>query len=124
MTLSLRALAPLAVFALPLAGCVAADGTARPGSAGARPQAPMAARFTTGQPLIGLDAKRLIDRFGTPRLDIRDRSVRKLQFAVGPCVLDTYLYVEARGREPVVTYIDTRRAADGADVDPSSCGIR
>jgi hypothetical protein len=40
----------------------------------------------------------------------------------GDCVLDAYLYTTARGKEPTVTYIDTRRT-DGSDVDPAACGI-
>lgn len=83
----------------------------------------MAASYGKPQPLLGYDAKRLIGQFGEPRLDIRDRTVRKLQFLVGGCVLDTYLYTTARGREPVVTHIDTRYP-DGNDADPENCGIR
>lgn len=83
----------------------------------------MAATYAKPQPLVGYDAKRLIDQFGEPRLDIRDRTVRKLQFATGGCVLDTYLYATARGKEPVVTYIDTR-TPQGKDIDPAACGIR
>lgn len=122
MAFPLRALLILATTLPALAGCVAPDDSVS--SAGSRPTAPMASHYTTGQPLMGMDAKRLTARFGTPRLDIRDRSVRKLQFDVGPCVLDAYLYAEARGREPVVTHVDARRASDGADVDPAACGVR
>lgn len=88
----------------------------------ALPAPPMAGAYGAPKPLVGLDAKRLIARFGEPRLDIRDRTVRKLQFMTGDCVLDAYLYTTARGREPTVTYIDTRRT-DGSDVDPAACGI-
>ena len=93
--------------------------------AGTMQPPPLTSRYGKAQPLVGLDAKRLIEMFGEPRLDIRDRTVRKLQFmtANGRCVLDTYLYVTARGREPTVTHIDTR-LTDGRDVDPASCGIR
>lgn len=88
----------------------------------ALPAPPMASSYGPPKPLVGLDAKRLIARFGEPRLDIRDRTVRKLQFDVSGCVLDTYLYTTARGKEPTVTYIDTRMP-DGKDVDPGVCGI-
>ncbi|MCP5398258.1 MAG: hypothetical protein R3E11_01980 [Sphingobium sp.] len=114
---SVSHLSPLLTAAL-LSACVAPQG----GPGGMAPP-PMAARYGKPQPLVGWDAGRLIARFGEPRLDIRDRTVRKLQFMTGGCVLDTYLYITARGREPVVTHIDTRRS-DGSDIDPSNCGIR
>lgn len=110
---ALALLAPVA-----LSACVAPSGGER--ATGLPP--PPAAQYGPPQPLVGYDAKRLIARFGEPRLDIRDRTVRKLQFAVGGCVLDTYLYATARGREPTVTHIDTR-TPDGTDVDPARCGI-
>nr|WP_244917209.1 hypothetical protein [Sphingobium xenophagum] len=69
---------------------------------------------------MGADARALTQMFGTPRLDIREATVRKLQFANGRCVLDTYLYAPARGKEPVVTHVDARSPA-GTDVDPSAC---
>jgi len=100
-----------------LSACVAPSGER---SAGLPP--PPAAQYGPPQPLLGYDARRLVARFGEPRLDIRDRTVRKLQFAVGGCVLDAYLYATARGREPTVTHIDTR-TPDGADIDPARCGI-
>lgn len=111
------ALATILVLTL-LSGCVGP-----PSRGGAITSAPMAAQFGPPQPLFGYDAHRLIARFGKPRLDIRDRTVRKLQFMTGGCVLDTYLYITARGREPVVTHIDTRNP-DGTDVDPGRCGIK
>lgn len=70
--------------------------------------------------LAGADAQRLIALFGKPRLDMRERTARKLQFANGRCVLDAYLYVLGRRKEPVVAHIDTRLAT-GADVDQNSC---
>ena len=87
------------------------------------PPPPMAATYGARQPLVGYDARRLIAAYGEPRLDIRDRTVRKLQFMTGGCVLDTYLYTTARGREPTVTHIDTR-LPDGREIDPARCGIR
>lgn len=84
---------------------------------------PLASNYGKPQALLGWDARRLTARFGEPRLDIRDKTVRKLQFVTGGCVLDTYLYATARGKEPVVTHIDTRRT-DGRDVDPAACEIR
>lgn len=102
-----------------LSGCVAPASDR--GSSSFPP--PPAAQYGPPQPLVGWDARRLIARFGEPRLDIRDRTVRKLQFSTGGCVLDVYLYNTGKSREPVVTHIDTRHP-DGSDVDPSRCGIR
>lgn len=105
-----------------LSACVAPSSTRE---TGAMPPPPMTSRYGKVQPLTGLDARRLIAMFGQPRLDIQDRTVRKLQFLTGGgrCVLDTYLYATARGREPVVTHIDTR-LTNGSEADPASCGIR
>lgn len=105
-----------------LSACVAPTATRQ---TGAMPPPPMAGRYGKPSPLTGLDARGLMARFGQPRLDIQDRTVRKLQFltAGGRCVLDTYLYATARGREPVVTHIDTR-TTDGNEADPAACGIR
>ncbi len=117
--ISRRAL--LALFlALPLAACGA--GSIVPPAPGpiAPPPGPPASAFTKPGPLRGADAGRLTHMFGKPRLDIRENTVRKLQFANGRCVLDAYLYAPARGKEPVVTHVDARNAA-GADVDPASC---
>ncbi len=69
---------------------------------------------------MGMDARHLVQQFGTPRLDIRESSMRKLQFANGRCVLDAYLYTPARGKEPVVTHVDARNPA-GADMDAGAC---
>jgi len=84
---------------------------------------PIASSYGKPQALLGWDAKRLTARFGEPRLDIWDKTVRKLQFVTGGCVLDTYLYATARGKEPIVTHIDTRRT-DGRDADAAACEIR
>ena len=84
------------------------------------PAGPPASAFTRQGPLLGSDARHLTQLFGQPRLDIRETTVRKLQFANGRCVLDAYLYAPARGKEPVVTHIDARNPT-GADVDPAAC---
>ena len=116
------ALSALVCLTLGLSACVSAP-VQRPASTGMAP--PPAAQYSRSQPLFGLDAKELSARFGEPRLDIRDRTVRKLQYltAGGRCVLDVYLYTSARGREATVTHIDTR-LTDGSDADPAACGIR
>ena len=94
---------------------------ARPavGMAPPPPGPPASACAKTG-PLLGLDAGRLTQMLGTPRLDIRESTARKLQFASGRCVIDAYLYAPARGKEAVVTHVDARTPA-GADTDAASC---
>lgn len=110
------ALLPLAL----LAAC--SGGGERPASASAAPP-PMAGSFgAPGAPLLGMDAKKLVSMLGQPRLDIRDRTVRKMQFANGRCVIDAYLYALAKGREPQVTHIDARLPT-GEDAPVASCGI-
>jgi hypothetical protein len=84
------------------------------------PAGPPASAFLKQGPLLGSDARALTRLFGQPRLDIRETTVRKLQFANGRCVLDAYLYAPAQGKEPVVTHVDARTPA-GVDVDPAGC---
>ncbi|MCB2080610.1 MAG: hypothetical protein KDE55_23305 [Novosphingobium sp.] len=71
--------------------------------------------------VIGATTADLTRQFGTPRLDVWEGDARKLQFSGTACVLDVYLYPMAQGREPQATYVDTRRASDGKDVDRASC---
>ncbi len=108
----------LMLVALPLAACTGGGGP-HVGQGRAMPGSPASA-FARPGPLAGSDARRLQQMFGAPRLDIREATMRKLQFANGRCVLDAYLYAPARGKEPVVTHVDTR-APTGNDVDPASC---
>lgn len=84
---------------------------------------------TTSQPMtntvglervIGRNAAQLTSLFGDPDQDFRETGARKLQFRGASCVLDTYLYPERSGREPVVTYVDARNAA-GEDVNRAAC---
>lgn len=106
------------LLSLPLAAC---SGGVVPQTGYTPPPAgPPASAFTKPGPLAGSDAKRLTQMFGTPRLDIRESTVRKLQFANGRCVLDAYLYSPAKGKEPVVTHVDAR-SPTGTDVDPAAC---
>ena len=84
------------------------------------PAGPPASAFQKQGPLMGSDARRLTQLFGAPRLDIRETTVRKLQFANGRCVLDAYLYSPGKGKEPVVTHVDARTPA-GTNVDHASC---
>jgi hypothetical protein len=71
------------------------------------------------QEVMGSSAAQLIARFGEPRLDVREGTARKLQFATPVCVLDVYFYPSGQ-REPVVTHVDSR-LPDGRDIDRSSC---
>jgi len=70
--------------------------------------------------VIGRDARALERTFGTPDLDVREGTARKLQYSSGVCVLDAYLYPPQGRGEPVVTHVDARRP-DGADFDRASC---
>jgi len=93
-----------------------------PQTTGAPPQQPMANAY--GQPvqLMGMDAKALIATFGQPRLDIQEPTMRKLQFANGACVLDTYLYPQKGAKNPVVTYVDAR-LPNGKDAEAGACAL-
>jgi len=71
------------------------------------------------QRVMGQSAAALVALFGDPAQDVREDSARKLQFAGGGCVLDTYLY-PAGGGEPVVTHVDARSPV-GEDVDRAAC---
>ncbi len=71
--------------------------------------------------VIRANARSLQSQFGTPRLDVREGDMRKLQFAGQQCVLDVFLYPLQEGAEPVATWVEARRASDGAAVDRASC---
>jgi hypothetical protein len=83
---------------------------------------PTAPAYTTHglEAVMGASASALIAAFGTPDLDVREGSARKLQFLSPVCVLDAYLYPPRTRAEPVVTHIDAR-LPDGRDMDRSSC---
>jgi len=102
---------------LTMSGCAAI-----PATAPAVIPSPPASAYGKPVQVIGMDAKRLIAAFGQPRLDIRERSARKLQFTNGKCVLDAYLYTPAKGKEPAVTYADAR-LPDGRDTDVGVCAM-
>lgn len=70
--------------------------------------------------IIGRDARALVGMFGPAAQDVREADARRLQFAGGGCILDAYLYPPARGREPLVTHIDTR-TPDGRPAERTSC---
>ncbi|MEL1251863.1 hypothetical protein [Aurantiacibacter gilvus] len=71
--------------------------------------------------IIRENAPVLLSRFGTPRLDTPEGDMRKLQWRSDACVLDIYLYPLAPGAEPVATWVESRRASDGAEVDRLAC---
>lgn len=63
----------------------------------------------------------LMRQFGQPRLDVTEGDMRKLQFAGTPCVLDVFLYPLRPGGDPQSTWLEARRASDGAAVDLLAC---
>ncbi len=71
--------------------------------------------------IIGANENALTRQFGTPRLNVTEGDVRKLQFSGQSCVMDVFLYPPSPGSEPMATYVDTRRASDGFDVDRAAC---
>jgi hypothetical protein len=70
--------------------------------------------------VLGRNARALVAQFGTPGLDVREGSARKLQFLGPTCVLDVYLYPPEGGGEPVATYVDAR-LPDGRDTERAPC---
>jgi hypothetical protein len=100
--------------ALVLAGCVAS-------SEQAPPAAPPPVLNQAGlEGVMGRNAGALQQMFGTPDLDVREGTARKLQFISVACVLDAYLYPGRSGGDPVVTWVDARMP-DGRDFDRASC---
>ncbi len=71
--------------------------------------------------VIRANARSLEAQFGTPQLNVREGDMRKLQFAGPACVLDIFLYPLAQGAQPVATWVEARRASDGAAVDRAAC---
>lgn len=102
-----------------MTACAAIPG-AGPATPASAPAQPPASAYGRAPRIMGADAKQLISQFGQPRLDIRERTVHKLQFANGQCVLDAYLYSPSKGRQAVVTHVDAR-LPDGRDTDINAC---
>ena len=71
--------------------------------------------------VIRANARSLQVQFGTPQLDVREGDARKLQFAGPACVLDVFLYPLTDGGEHLATWVEARRASDGAAVDRAAC---
>ena len=121
------ALSALAACALLLGGCVSA-GTAAPaqrpasaqtGSSVVRVPQVMAAQGLEG--IIGASPRALLQRFGTPRIDLAEGDARKLQFAGASCVLDIFIYPVSAAAEPTATHVMARLRAGGAPADPRAC---
>jgi len=91
----------------------------RPPQVGFR--APQIMRLPGLEGVIEQPTAGLVRQFGTPRLDVTEGDMRKLQFAGQACVLDVFLYPMREGGEPVATYVDARRPSDGQDVDRAAC---
>ena len=71
--------------------------------------------------LLGLTAAELVQRFGSPALQIREGTSLKLQFRGRSCVLDAYLYPSQTGQGlQRVSHVDARLRS-GADTDQTSC---
>jgi len=70
--------------------------------------------------VMGRNASSLIALFGNADQDVREDNSRKLQFSSGICILDAYLYTPAKGKEPLVSYVDARQP-DGGTIDKASC---
>lgn len=84
------------------------------------PQQPPPSQHTGGA-IIGLTTGELVQRLGTPVLQIREGSSLKVQFRSQYCVLDAYLYPPVGAAAPYrVTYVDTRSRAL-APVDQATC---
>ena len=68
-----------------------------------------------------MTAGELVQRLGTPVLQIREGRSLKLQFRASSCILDAYLYPPASGQGVErVTYVDTRLRS-GIDTDQAGC---
>jgi hypothetical protein len=70
--------------------------------------------------VMGRNASTLVSLFGNADQDVREENSRKLQFSSGICILDAYLYTPAKGKEPIVSYVDARQP-DGGPIDKASC---
>ncbi|MEO6581244.1 MAG: hypothetical protein ABIN68_00350 [Sphingomicrobium sp.] len=71
--------------------------------------------------LIGMTATELVERLGSPALQVREGQGLKLQFRASRCILDAYLYPPPGAAAPVrVTYVDARLRS-GDDTDQRGC---
>jgi hypothetical protein len=108
----------LVFAALLLAGCATAP-------APQQPQQPRPIPVTPSPPLrgelIGMTASELVQRLGTPALQIREGRSLKLQFRGSRCILDAYLYppLDSSGPERVA-HVDARLPS-GMETDARVC---
>lgn len=98
---------------IPLAACAGQQGASPTAGAAVRPAPPLPS-------LIGHDARRLIEMFGPPGIDVVEGNARKLQFVNDDCVLDAFLYPPRQGARPVATFVDTRDRR-GSPTDRAAC---
>jgi hypothetical protein len=99
-----------------LAGCATRPQPMQP----PQQQLPLPVQHTSGG-IIGLTSQDLVQRLGTPALQIREGSSLKLQFRGRYCVLDAYLYPPVGQPAPYrVTYVETRNRQMAA-VDQATC---
>ncbi|MEM6857175.1 MAG: hypothetical protein AAF559_04815 [Pseudomonadota bacterium] len=71
--------------------------------------------------IIGASSSTLTQRFGKPRIDLKEGDARKLQFVGQACVLDIFLYPASAGAEPVATYVEARLRENGAATETRQC---
>jgi hypothetical protein len=114
-----RKAGPLAAM-LVLAGCATAKADPPAAAASRAVERPVSYTSTGLEAVLGRTARMLEAQLGKPRLDVREGTARKLQFAGPACVLDAYLYPPKAGGEAIVTHLDARRP-DGTDFDRASC---
>jgi hypothetical protein len=110
---SMRRFVP--ALALLLAACAT-----RPQQLSAPPQTVVTPSPHRQSDLLGLTAGELVQRFGSPALQIREGTSVKLQFRRRGCVLDAYLYPAPSGGVQRVSHVDTRWPT-GADANQQAC---
>jgi hypothetical protein len=99
-----------------VAGCAAAPERPTP-----QPTLVTPAKPHSRGDLIGLTAGELVQRLGSPALQVREGQGLKLQFRASRCILDAYLYSPPGAAGPErVTWVDARLRS-GADTDQRGC---
>ncbi len=106
------------IAALLLAGCATAPTPTQPELPQRVPVTP--SPQLRGE-LIGLTASELVQRLGTPALQIREGRSLKLQFRGSRCILDAYLYAPLNASGPErVAHVDARLRS-GVETDARIC---
>jgi hypothetical protein len=105
------------VPALLLAGCAT---TVAPPAGAPSAERPANMHGAGLERVMAKSARELAALFGPADLDQREGLARRMQFVGPACVLDTYLYPDRTGAEPVVSYVDAR-LPNGEDMDRASC---